>query len=214
MLADTSLKLGTLPHGNTNCSHWHGDDKEQGIIIEDSYKTLTGSGPATWTHDHTASGVHDLCGNIWEFARGVRIRDGALWAAENNDAALPETDLTECGDGWKPITDAEGHPLYVAVEDNKITFNTYPSVHRDYCGCVWGNVRMNCDSEQLRALALFAGEEKAGCYVDSTEGEYILIRGGYWSNGGSAGVFYSGLYYPRSDADGGVGGRSAYFKKH
>lgn len=105
LLADTSLKLGTLPHGNTNCSHWHGDDKEQGIIIEDSYKTLTGSGPATWTHDHTASGVHDLCGNIWEFARGVRIRDGALWAAENNDAALPETDLTECGDGWKPITD-------------------------------------------------------------------------------------------------------------
>lgn len=160
LLADTSLKLGTLPHGNTNCSHWHGDDKEQGIIIEDSYKTLTGSGPATWTHDHTASGVHDLCGNIWEFARGVRIRDGALWAAENNDAALPETDLTECGDGWKPITDAEGHPLYVAVEDDKITFNTYPSVHRDYCGCVWGNVRMNCDSEQLRALALFAGEEK------------------------------------------------------
>ena len=44
----------------------------------------------------------------------------------------------ECGDGWKPITDAEGHPLYVAVEDNKITFNTYPSIHRDYCGCVWG----------------------------------------------------------------------------
>ena len=214
LLADTSLKLGTLPHGNTNCSHWHGDDKEQGIIIEDSYKTLTGSGPATWTHDHTASGVHDLCGNIWEFARGVRIRDGALWAAENNDAALPETDLTECGDGWKPITDAEGHPLYVAVEDNKITFNTYPSIHRDYCGCAWGNVRMNCDSEQLRALALFAGEEKAGCYVDSTEGEYILIRGGNWYRGGYAGVFGSDLGDPRSNAGGNLGGRSAYFKKH
>lgn len=73
---------------------------------------------------------------------------------------------------------------------------------------------MNCDSEQLRALALFAGEEKAGCYVDSTEGEYILIRGGSWSNGGGAGVFYSDLGRPRSDAGGGVGGRSAYFKKH
>lgn len=73
---------------------------------------------------------------------------------------------------------------------------------------------MNCDSEQLRALALFAGEEKAGCYVDSTEGEYILIRGGDWSLGGSAGVFYSGLYDPRSIAHGNLGGRSAYFKKH
>lgn len=72
---------------------------------------------------------------------------------------------------------------------------------------------MNCDSEQLRALALFAGEEKAGCYVDSTEGEYILIRGGYWHDGG-AGVFSSHLSYPRSDAYGYLGGRSAYFKKH
>ena len=108
----------------------------------------------------------------------------------------------------------EGHPLYVAVEDGKITFTTYPSIHRDYCGCVWGDVRMNCDSEQLRALALFAGEEKAGCYVDSTEGEYILVRGGRWSDGGGAGVFYSNLYNPRSSAIGGVGGRSAYFKKH
>lgn len=73
---------------------------------------------------------------------------------------------------------------------------------------------MNCDSEQLRALALFAGEEKAGCYVDSTEGEYILIRGGNWSNGGNAGVFGSSLSSPRSCAHGYIGGRSAYFKKH
>ena len=73
---------------------------------------------------------------------------------------------------------------------------------------------MDCDSEQLRALALFAGEEKAGCYVDSTEGEYILIRGGYWYNGGYAGAFSSSLYNPRSYAYGHIGGRSAYFKKH
>ena len=73
---------------------------------------------------------------------------------------------------------------------------------------------MNCDSEQLRALALFAGEEKAGCYVDSTEGEYILLRGGDWSDGGSAGGFDSSLSSPRSSASGDVGGRSAYFKKH
>lgn len=73
---------------------------------------------------------------------------------------------------------------------------------------------MNCDSEQLRALALFAGEEKAGCYVDSTEGEYILFRGGSWSDGGGAGVFNSNLSDPRSNAGGSLGGRSAYFKKH
>ena len=58
------------------------------------------------------------------------------------------------------------------------------------------------------------GEEKAGCYVDSTEGEYILIRGGGWDDGGGAGVFGSNLCDPRSGAIGYVGGRSAYFKKH
>ena len=72
---------------------------------------------------------------------------------------------------------------------------------------------MNCDSEQLRALALFAGEEKTGCYVDSTEGEYILVRGGSWGSGGLAGVFNSSLHNPRSHAYGVIGGRSAYFKK-
>ena len=71
---------------------------------------------------------------------------------------------------------------------------------------------MNCDSEQLRALALFAGEEKAGCYVDSTEGEYILLRGGGWGNGGDAGVFYSSLDDPRSSAYGDFGGRSAFYE--
>ena len=73
---------------------------------------------------------------------------------------------------------------------------------------------MECDSEQLKELALFAGESKAGCYVDSTEGEYILVRGGIWGNGGNAGVFYSNLSSPRSSAYGSFGGRSAYFKKH
>ena len=144
----------------------------------------------------------------------MRIKNGALWTAKNNDAALPETDLSECGDGWKPITDVEGRPLYVSVDGGKITFTTNWNINHDYDGCAWEDVKMECDSEQLKELALFAGESKAGCYVDSTEGEYILFRGGYWSHGGDAGVFNSYLYYPRSGASGLLGGRSAYFKKH
>jgi hypothetical protein len=50
--------------------------------------------------------------------------------------------------------------------------------------------------------------------VDSTEGEYILLRGGFWGDGGYAGVFDSNLSGPRSNAYGDIGGRSAYFKKH
>lgn len=187
LLADTSLKLGTLPHGNTNCSHWHGDDKEQGIIIEDSYKTLTGSGPATWTHDHTASGVHDLCGNIWEFARGVRIRDGALWAAENNDAALPETDLTECGDGWKPITDIVKY--YGGIpEAIKLLKRERDALEDEYNGlgglAMDGMPHSSAPGNPTEALAVRVIEngvknrlQEIGVQVEVLEGDAANIRG-------------------------------------
>ena len=49
-------------------------------------------------------------------------------------------------------------------------------------------------------------------YINNAEDERCLIRGGYWSHGGGAGVFYSSLYYPRSSADGNLGGRSAFYE--
>ena len=62
-------------------------------------------------------------------------------------------------------------------------------------------------------LGLFAGEKKAYCAVDATEGEYLPVRGGNWYNGGGAGLFYLYLAYPRSNSGWNIGGRSAYFKK-
>lgn len=214
LLANTSLKLGTMPHGNTNGGKWHGDEREAGQSANYGGMTLTGSGPATWTHDHTATGVHDLCGNILEFCRGFRILNGELQAAENNDAALPGTDLSENGTGWKPVLDNQGKAVRVSVEDGKIRFTTAEKIGHDYTGMRWRDVCMECESEQIKALALFPGEDDAWCFVDSTEGEYILLRGGYWSNGSRAGLFHSALYLARSNADGYVGGRSAFYKKH
>lgn len=214
LLANISAKLGTLPHGNTDCGHWHADPEEQGTIVEGSYgKTLAGSGPATWTHDHTPTGVHDLCGNIWEFCRGCRIVDGSIQAAKNNDAALPGTDLTENGNGWCPVTDDAGKPVFGGVEGDAAVFTTGER-ERGYAGCRWGDVIMRCESEQLKALALYPGEKESYCWVDGTDGEYCLIRGGSWSYGSGAGVFYAYLGSPRSDSGSGVGGRSAYFVKH
>ena len=213
LLANTSLLLGTLPHGNTKWGKWHGDDSEKGVIIEGTSKTLTGSGPAAWTHDHTPTGVHDLCGNIWEFARGMRIHNGALQAAKNNDAALRSTDLTEEGDDWKPIRDDAGNPLYASVTDAGIVFTSSRDFQADCNGFPWESVTLDGESERMRELALFAGEPGAYCYVDSTKGEYILFRGGHWSGGG-AGVFVSSLYDARSYSYASIGGRSAFFKKH
>lgn len=143
LLACLSWKNGTLPHGNTRCGKYHADPTECGVNVKDSNKTLTGSGPATWTHDHTPTGVHDLCGNVGEIIRGLRIKDGALWATESNDAALPETDLTTCGDGWKHIVDSNGNQVYVDAMGG-IKFTTEKPQHGRANFESWEDVRMLC----------------------------------------------------------------------
>lgn len=211
LLADLSLKNGTLPHGNTSRGRYHADGAEHGKLYDDVY-TLTGSGPATWTHDHTPEGVHDLCGNHWEMIRGLRMKDGKLQAATNNDAAL-DIDLTPEGDGWQAVTDDTGKIIRVSV-DGGITFTTEVDIEQDYTGGCWEDVKIECESEQFKELALFAGEPNAYCYIDSTDGEYFPIRGGNWSNGAYAGVFSAHLGGSRALVHPGIGFRSAYFKKN
>ena len=213
LIANISLKNGTLPHGNTNDGQHHANATEKGVKYDGGNgRTLTGSGPATWTHNHTPEGVHDLCGNVWEMLRGLRIKDGVLYAAKDNDAAL-NIDLTQEGDDWHRIKDDSGNVVKVSV-DGSIKITTYPAIEQDYTGDCWEDVDIDCESEQLKELALFAGEPKAYLYIDSTNGEYFPIRGGHWDDGASAGLFYTNLYYPRSNSTWSIGFRSAYFKKH
>lgn len=213
LIANISLKNGTLPHGNTNNGQYHADASEKGVKYDGGDgRTLTGSGPATWTHNHTPEGVHDLCGNVWEMLRGLRIKDGVLYAAKDNDAAL-NIDLTQEGDDWHRIKDDSGNIVKVSV-DGSIKITTYPAIEQDYTGDCWEDVDIDCESEQLKELALFAGEPKAYLYIDSTNGEYFPVRGGRWAFGAYAGLFCTTLNNPRSNSSWSIGFRSAYFKKH
>ncbi len=213
LLANLSLKNGTLPHGNTNYGKYHEDADEKGVDAGNGTITLTGSGPTTWTHDHTPEGVHDLCGNVLEMVRGFRIKDGVLEACKNNDAAL-DIDLSENSKNWKPILDDKnGRAIAVSVEAGEITIKSEGVAKEGYTGDRWENVTIKCESERLKELAMFSGEPKAYCYIDSTNGEYLPICGGFWYNTSNAGVFYVNLYHPRSNASSYLGFRSAYFRK-
>lgn len=212
LLANISLKNGTLPHGNTNGGKYHADPEEHGQEYDNRSRTLTGSGPATWTHNYTPEGVHDLCGNVWEMVRGLRIKDGRLQAAADNDAAL-DIGLTPEGNGWQAICDNAGETITVSVSDEEITICTAEEIEQGYDGACWKDISIECESEQLKELALFAGEPEAYFYVDSTDGEYFPIRGGDWSSEANAGVFCTGLNGPRSYVNTNFGFRSAYFRK-
>lgn len=212
LIANISLKNGTLPHGNTNCGKYHADESEKGVVY-DNYRTLAGSGPATWTHNHKPDGVHDLCGNVWEMVRGLRIKDGMLQASKNNDAAM-DIDLSETSGDWLPIVDGECNAIYASVSGGDITLTTYEDISQDYDGCEWGDVNMDCESEQLKELALYSGENNAYLYIDSTDGEYFPYRGGYWAYGTYAGVFCTNVGNSRTHSSALIGFRSAYYKKH
>lgn len=66
-------------------------------------------------------------------------------------------------------------------------------------------------SDKTNAAFIIGDEEY--CYIDSTEGEYLPICGGYWNNTSHAGVFNVDLGSPRTSAYGDLGFRSAYFRK-
>ena len=108
--------------------------------------------------------------------------------------------------------DSNGDQVYVDAMDG-IKFTNEKPQHGRANFESWEDVRMECWSDQLMELGLFAGEKKAYCAVDATEGEYLPCRGGYWGNGGNAGLFNLHLGYSRADSRWGIGGRSAYFKK-
>lgn len=211
LLANISLRNGTLPHGNTAAGHYHADENERGQKY-DNYRTLTGSGPRTWTHNHQIDGIHDLCGNVWELIRGIRLLDGRIQIAPNNDAALP-IDLSRNGDGWVDMVDeVTGKPLFIHADGN-ISISTEKPM-TGWTWDRWGDVKFEVKpNETMRELALFPGEPDAWIFAD-TNGKRCAYRGGCWGNGADNGVFALYFSLPRSYSDSHLGGRPAYFKKH
>ena len=212
LVANICNRNGTYPHGNTKYGKYHADPSEEGATFDGGAgKTLTGSGPATWTHNHKPDGIHDLCGNVWEMIRGLRIINGKIEVAKDNNAAL-DIDLTEAGDDWQPLTAPNGKQINFSVGDD-FKFTT-DEPEDGYNGTEWENVYSDFGfSDELKELALYPGEDNAYLYVDSTEGEYMTFRGGYWNDGSYAGVFCTDLGHGRPFTYGFLGFRSAYFKK-
>lgn len=207
-LALDSLRNGTLPRGNTDYGKYHANKKEKGELY-DGCRTLTGSGPASWAHDHTPEGVYDLCGNVWEMVRGFRLMNGDLQVVENNDAAL-DIDLGEDSPNWKPILDGEDIIRISAGDGMRFTTD---DIEEGWGGSRWKDVTFDCEiTEQLRELALFPGEPEAYLFAD-TEGERFPYRGGSGYSASYAGVFYTYLYDPRAVTGTDIGFRSAFFRK-
>lgn len=214
-LAHQSRKNGTLPRGNTDCGKSHSHPEETGTTYKDdsgSSKTLTGSGPLTWNHDHTAEGVADMCGNIWEHVGGIRFMDGQVQVIPDNGAAAG-ADQSRDSKEWKAIHTADGDPVYYKVEDGEISLQPVAPSDTDYDGVEFRDLDASALDvpEKLIELGLYPapGYDGTDYFWLDTNGERIVIRGGSWGNGASAGVFYFYGYYSRASVGPYVGFRSA-----
>ena len=194
-LAHQSRKNGTFPRGNTDCGKSHSHPEETGTTYKDdsgSSKTLTGSGPLTWNHDHTAEGVADMCGNIWEHVGGIRFVDGQVQVIPDNGAAAG-VDQSRDSKEWKAIHTADGDPVYYKVEDGEISLQPIAPSDTDYDGVEFRDLDASALDvpEKLIQLGLYPapGYDGTDYFWLDTNGERIVFRGGYWNGGANAGVF-------------------------
>lgn len=217
-LAHQSRKNGTLPRGNTDCGKSHSHPEETGTTYKDasgSSKTLTGSGPVTWNHDHTAEGVADMCGNIFEHVGGIRFLNGQVQVIPNNEAAAG-ADQSKDSKEWTPLYTAGGDTIFYNVEDGEIKLQPVAPDSKDYDGVPFVDLDGSALEvpEKLIELGLYPapGYEGTDYFWLDTDGERIVFRGGYWAYGALAGVFSfsgsdsrAGVYTP-------VGFRSALIR--
>lgn len=217
-LAHQSRKNGTLPRGNTDSGKSHSHPEETGTTYKDSSgssKTLTGSGQITWNHDHTAEGVADMCGNIWEHVGGIRFMDGQVQVIPGNGAAAG-ADQSRDSKEWQAIHTADGDPVYYKVEDGEISLQPIAPEGKDYDGVQFTDLNASALDvpEKLIELGLYPapGYEGTDYFWLDTDGERIVLRAGSWHNGAHAGVFYFGGAYSRARVSWGVGFRSAFIR--
>lgn len=197
---------GTIPHGNTLWGKYYHNPDEHGLCFDGS-KTLTGSGPDTWSHDHTSDGIFDLVGNVWEMVSGIRVVKGRLQVIKDNDVAAG-ADMSAKSKAWQDL----GYGY--RIDDDGLTLTTSKKVNSAWDGCKFKELKAEVEvPEQLKALGLYPVDNNIGddyFWIDNEEAERLVYRGGFWTDNTYAGVFYFHAYNPRSNSNYNLGFRSAF----
>lgn len=215
-LAHQSRKNGTLPRGNTNSGKSHSHPEETGTTYEGGYgKTLTGSGPVTWNHDHTAEGVADMCGNVWEHVGGIRFVDGKVQVIPRNEAAAGADQSKESPE-WVNIYTADGDPIYYEVSGGEIRLRATEPEEKDYDGVSFTDLEPGevDNLDELIRLGLYPadGYEGTDYFWLDTNGGRCVFRGGAWNYGAGAGVFALNGSNARSGSGAYLGFRPAFVR--
>lgn len=173
-------KNGFMPYGNNNYgkdtreSNYKAIPSMEKDSSERTQRVATGTGPLTWSHDKTLSGIWDLNGNVWEWQGGIRLVWGELQILANNDAADPDNPQNTTSVCWKAINAADGSLVEPECEvgDSSATLSG-STVKLDYVSNAWQwttTVTSSQDASRSCTFGKVAAAEAVG------EAAKILLR--------------------------------------
>jgi len=201
---------GFQPRGNTDWGRHHTSRFETGRRVDGvapgsaigNSATLTGSGPAAWSHDGTPAGIADLVGNVWEWNDGMRLQDGRVYMPNDNnytlaEASWPAQNLWFSGssttaNGTVNLITTSAVTRNGAVGDDN---NGGPSDYRN----PWSSTPITGTAPLATKQALIApaGISPLGAVYARTYGARFPLRGAVGSDAGNAGLAALNLYYSR-----------------
>lgn len=240
LLAWWCKRNGTMPKGNNN----YGKDAEETIyraipsMARDGsnriQRVATGTGPLSWSHDGTPSGIWDLNGNVLEWVGGVRTVYGEVQILANNNAADKDNSQAASSALWMAIKASDGTlitpdgsgttegSVKMDFISSKLVYSTsITDASKGEHNCQFNVITCDntvSDAAKLLLAAIgmtrydetdtsFGGDH---FYFNNAQAERSFCCGGSWHYGALAGVFFS-TGYARSTSYTYIGFRSAYY---
>lgn len=193
--------LGNTFYGQSHSESWQSGIRQDDGIPGDASGTasiLAGSGPLTWRHNDSPLGISDLAGNVWEWQDGMKISEGQVIVALEQQADEAS---------WVSQTayfDA-GNKLNSSKTASANTNNDWRTTGKDV------SYAENQLLQQLLIEPTVGTDAGLGRLYYNNDGLRFPLRGGNWYNGASAGVAALSLVNERTIARSFIGFRPAFF---
>lgn len=231
---------GFVPKGNNNYGRHDSESFYKAIPTYMSGdkigRVATGTGPLTWYHDNSPSGISGLTGNVWEWMGAVHSVYGEIQFLVNNNGADSAHSQSPTSTEWKAISCVDGsfitpdgkgttaNSVKIDIVGGKLQWAktiTHKNADGDWPSCTFGSITCSADIGAnakllLQALGMMpysSSDLCAGhtCWFRNSDEERAFFSGCCWHNPSyGLGSFHGNS--PRSSVVGDVGFRAAYCK--